>query len=205
MSPALARGSRTARRLATFAMAAAVITACSAKTPAAAAKATIGGDFALTDHNKQRFELQSLRGKVVMIFFGYSMCPDVCPTTLSKLTRVAMRLGSDSTKVKTLYITVDPDRDTPDVLKADLSLFRLDALGLTGTRAEIDKVVAQYGAKYQIVQTPQSAGKYSVSHSTTLYVLDGKGVVQQSFPYEATVDEIVAGLRPLITEVNAGK
>lgn len=172
--------------------------ACATRAPDAKPAAPVGGDFALTDHNAQPFALQSLRGKVVMIFFGYSTCPDVCPTTLSKLTRVSMKLGEARTKVKTLYITVDPERDTPAALKADLALFDLDALGLTGTRAQLDKVVAQYGAKYEIVPTPQSAGKYSVSHSTDLYVLDAQGRLQKTFPYEATVDEIVAGLRPLI-------
>jgi protein SCO1 len=72
-----------------------------------------GGDFALTDHNGQHFELSSLRGKAVLIFFGYTSCPDVCPTTLSKLSEVYLHLGDDSKRVKTLYITVDPGRDTP--------------------------------------------------------------------------------------------
>jgi protein SCO1/2 len=162
--------------------------------------APAGGDFTLTDHNNQPFELQSLRGEVVLVFFGYSTCPDVCPTTLSKLSRVAKRLGENRMKVKTLYVTVDPERDTPEALKADLALFDLDALGLTGTRAEIDKVVAQYGASYEIVPTPQSAGKYSVSHSTDLYALDATGALRRTFPYEATVDEIVLGLEPLIGE-----
>lgn len=169
---------------------------CAAGTKDAAPK--IGGDFTLTDHNSSRFELASLRGKVVLVFFGYSMCPDVCPTTLSKLATVARRLGPESAQLKTLYITVDPDRDTPEVLKADLALFNLDALGLTGTRAELDSVVAKYGASYKIVPTPESAGKYSVSHSTTLYVLDKTGAVVLTFPYEATAEQIVEGITPLL-------
>ncbi len=158
----------------------------------------IGGDFTLTDHNNTRFELSSLRGKVVLVFFGYSMCPDVCPTTLSKLSSVANRIGDDRTQLKTLYISVDPERDTPDVLEADLQSFDLDALGLTGTRADIDKVVAMYGASYRIVPTPESAGRYAVTHSTTLYVLDRNGRVRLQFPYEATVDEIVRGVRTVL-------
>ena len=160
----------------------------------------IGGDFTLSDHNGERFELSSLRGKVTLIFFGYSYCPDVCPTTLSKLSSVTRRLGEDRPKVKTLYISVDPERDTPEVLKADLDQFDLDALGLTGTRAEVDQVVKQFGAKYEIVPTPESAAKYTVSHSTTLYALDAKGRVRLLFPYEATVDEIVAGIKAILAE-----
>jgi len=160
----------------------------------------IGGDFSLTDHNSQSFALPSLRGKVVLVFFGYSYCPDVCPTTLSKLSSVTRRLGEDRPKVKTLYISVDPERDTPEVLKADLDQFDLDALGLTGTREEVDQVVKQFGAKYEIVPTPESAAKYTVSHSTTLYALDAKGRVRLLFPYEATVDEIVAGIKRILVD-----
>jgi protein SCO1/2 len=160
----------------------------------------IGGDFALTDHNRARFELSSLRGKAVLIFFGYSLCPDVCPTTLSKLSSVARALGDDRARVKTLYISVDPERDTPEVLKLDLQSFSVDALGLTGTRAEVDRVVTQYGASYTVVPTPQSAGKYSVTHTTTLYALDTQGRVRIQFPYEATVDEIVQGIRTILAD-----
>jgi protein SCO1/2 len=157
-----------------------------------------GGDFALTDHNGQHFELSSLRGKAVLIFFGYTSCPDVCPTTLSKLSEVYKRMGDDSKRVKTLYITVDPGRDTPAILKDDLSNFELDALGLTGTKAEIDKVVALYGARYEIVPLPDSAAKYSVTHTATLYALDTSGRTRFEFPYDAKVEEIVAGLKAIL-------
>lgn len=157
-----------------------------------------GGDFALIDQDSARFELASLRGKVVLVFFGYSHCPDVCPTTLSKLSSVARRLGEDRGRMTVVYVSVDPERDTPSVLRADLQNFDLDAVGLTGTREEIDRVVAQYGAKYEIVPTPESAGRYSVSHSTTLYVLDPKGRLRQEFPYEATAEEIAAAVRALL-------
>ena len=157
----------------------------------------IGGDFSLTDHNAQRFELSSLRGKAVLIFFGYSSCPDACPTTLSKVSSVYRRLGEDSKRVKTLYISVDPGRDTPEALKADLANFHIDALGLTGAKADIDKVVQLYGASYEIIPLPGSAANYSVAHSTTLYALDGRGKVRIEFPYEATVDQIVKGLREI--------
>jgi len=159
---------------------------------------TVGGDFGLTDHNGQHFELSSLRGKAVLIFFGYTSCPDVCPTTLSKLSSVYKQLGGDANRVKTLYITVDPGRDTPAVMKDDLSSFDLDALGLTGTKSEIDKVVGLYGASYEIIPTPSSAMKYSVAHSTTLYALDPSGRTRILFPYDASVDNIVSGLRAIL-------
>lgn len=161
---------------------------------------SIGGNFSLTDHNGQHFDLASQHGKAVLIFFGYTSCPDACPTTLSKLASVYRRLGDDAKHVKTLYISVDPQRDTPAVLKADLASFQIDALGLTGTKAEIDKVVDMYGAAYEIVPEPNSAAKYSVAHSTTLYVLDAAGRVRITFPYDATVGEIIGGLRAILSE-----
>lgn len=158
----------------------------------------VGGDFSLTDFNNQQFELRSLRGKVILIFFGYTSCPDVCPTTLSKLSAVYKRLGSDAGRVKTLYITVDPERDTPAVLRADLGNFGVDALGLTGTKPEIDKVVHLYGASYEIIPTPESEDKYTVAHSTTLYAVDTQGRTRILFPYEATVDQIVSGIQTIL-------
>jgi protein SCO1 len=158
----------------------------------------VGGEFALTDHNGQRFHLSSLRGKAVLILFGYTSCPDACPTTLSKLSSVYRRLGEDAKRVKTLYISVDPERDTPDVLKADLGSFQLDALGLTGSKAEIDKAVALYQAEYEIIPTPNSFAKYTVAHSTTLYALDTAGRTRIEFPYDASVDQIARGLRAIL-------
>ena len=160
----------------------------------------IGGDFALTDHNGQRFELASLRGRAVLIFFGYTFCPDACPTTLSKLSSVYRRLGPDAKRVKTLYISVDPQRDTPAVLKADLANFDVDAVGLTGSKPEIDTVVKAFGAAYEIVPMPNSAAKYSVAHTTSLYALDPSGHTRIEFAYEASVDEIVYGLQRILAE-----
>jgi len=158
-----------------------------------------GGDFTLIDQDSTTFQLASLRGKVVLVFFGYSQCPDVCPTTLSKLSSVARRLGSDRHQMKVVYVSVDPERDTPSVLKADLQNFDLDAVGLTGTRTDLDRVVAMYGASYEIVPTPESAARYTVSHSTTLSVLDRQGKLVAEFPYEATADDIAAAVRALLT------
>lgn len=160
----------------------------------------VGGDFALTDHNGHPFQLSSLRGKAVLIFFGYTSCPDACPTTLSKLSSVYTRLGDDAKRVKTLYISVDPERDTPAVLKADLGNFDLDALGLTGSKADIDKAVALYKAQYEIIPTPESAMKYTVAHSTTVYALDTEGRTRIEFPYEAPIDDIAKGVKAILAD-----
>lgn len=158
----------------------------------------VGGNFTLTDDTGHPFELASLRGKAVLIFFGYTSCPDACPTTLSKLSTVYRRLGADAKRVKTLYISVDPERDTPAALRADLAYFKVDALGLTGTKAEIDKVVKLYGAAYEIVPTPGSAAQYTVSHTTTLYALDPSGRTRILFDYDAKADDIVSGIKTIL-------
>ena len=157
-----------------------------------------GGEFNLTDHNSKPFHLSSLRGRAVLIFFGYTSCPDACPTTLSKLSAVYQRLGAKAKRIKTLYISVDPERDTPAVLRNVLGTFHLDVLGLTGTQSEVDKVVSLYGASYRIVPTPDSAAHYTIAHDTTLYALDGAGRTRILFTYDATVDEIVTGLRKIL-------
>jgi protein SCO1/2 len=174
------------------------LAACHRSTAPSLPVLPIGGDFTLTDHNGQQFELASLRGRAVLIFFGYTFCPDACPTTLSKLASVYRKLGRDASRVKTLYISVDPQRDTPAVLKADLSNFDVDALGLTGTKAEIDEVVKTFGAAYEIVPMPNSAAKYSVAHTTSMYALDASGRTRIEFAYEAPVDDIVTGLREIL-------
>ena len=195
----------TARRAAGALVLFASLAACQRHAPAATLPVLpIGGDFALTDHNGQRFELASLRGRAVLIFFGYTFCPDACPTTLSKLASVYRKLGPDAKRVKTLYISVDPQRDTPAVLKADLSNFDVDALGLTGTKPEIDAVVKAFGAAYEIVPMPNSAAKYSVAHTTSLYALDANGHTRIEFAYEAPVDEIVDGLRAILAQPATG-
>lgn len=192
---------RTLLQGAASVVALAVSAACQSAPPAPELPVLpIGGDFELTGHDGQPFALQSLRGKVVLIFFGYSSCPDACPTTLSKLSSVARRLGDERSKIQALYVSVDPDRDTPPVLKADMENFSIGALGLTGKKEDIDKVVKQYAAAYEIVPTPESAAKYTISHTTSVYALDTAGRVRKTFAYEATVDEVVTGIREILAQ-----
>jgi len=187
-----------------LAAAVAGVSACAPPGPAAEALPVlpIGGDFTLTDHDNRPFALTSLRGKAVLIFFGYSSCPDACPTTLSKLSSVARRLGDDRNRVQALYISVDPERDTPPVLKADMENFSVNALGLTGSKDQIDAVVKQYAAAYEIVPTPESAAKYTISHTTSVYALDAHGRVRTTFAYEASVDELVKGIQAILADAS---
>jgi len=155
------------------------------------------GDFTLTDENGRPFRLSQLRGKVVLLFFGYTHCPDVCPTTMAKLARAAKLLGNDADRVVTLFVSVDPGRDTPEVMKHYLDYFHLNSFGLTGTKDEIDEVVKQYGARYEIEKSDSAAG-YHVSHSTDLYLLDQKGELVKTFGYNDGTQTVVDGVRPLL-------
>jgi protein SCO1/2 len=147
------------------------------------------GDFTLEDQDGQEFHLKDHRGKSILLFFGYLTCPDVCPTTLSKLTRVYKMLGPEGEKVLTVFVSVDPERDTPPKLKEYLEYFKVKSIGLTGTKAQVDSVVAAYGASYEKVYTH---GKdYLMNHSDYLYLIDGDGKVRHLFHPEDKADKIV--------------
>jgi len=156
-----------------------------------------GKDFALTDQNGKPFHLSQLRGKVVFLFFGYTHCPDACPTTMAKLSQVYKLLGRNAGQVMTVFVSVDPGRDTSSVLKNYLAYFHMNSVGLTGTKEEIDVVVKQYGAKYEIEQSDSAAG-YHINHSTDLYLLDQKGELARTFSYADGTQVIVDGVRQVI-------
>lgn len=101
---------------------------------------TIGGDFTLTDHESNHFELQQLRGKVVLMYFGYTHCPDICPVELAGMAQYVESLGAQKDSVKVLFVTVDPVRDTPERLKEYMGFFHDDFIGLSGSEDEIDQV-----------------------------------------------------------------
>ncbi len=138
----------------------------------------IGGDFALVDQHGAPFELQGLRGQAAMLFFGYTYCPDICPVTLSKMGRVYQLLGERQQELTTLFVTVDPKRDTQEKLEEYLDYFAIDAIGLRGDKEAIDQVVRQYGAHYSL-GAEQDA--YLVDHSTYTYLIDQQGKVRFLF------------------------
>jgi len=156
-----------------------------------------GNDFALTDQNGKPFHLSQLRGKVVFLFFGYTHCPDACPTTMAKLSQVYKLLQHDAGRVVTVFVSVDPGRDTTGVLKSYLAYFHMNSIGLTGTKEEIDMVVKQYGAKYEIEESDSAAG-YHINHSTDLYLLDQKGDLARTFSYSDGARVIADGVEQVI-------
>lgn len=157
-----------------------------------------GGDFTLTDQDEALFDLSEHRGDAFLIFFGYTYCPDACPLMLSKLAAVYDVLDLEPGQhVRTIYITVDPSRDTPEQLREYLAYFStVDVRGLTGSREEIDEVAERYGVLYKL-QEPNEAGHYLVAHTTTLFLVDTEGRLRFRFHPSDTPEYIAAGVKLL--------
>lgn len=140
----------------------------------ASGTATIGGPFTLVATNGQAVSDRTYRGKWVMIYFGYTHCPDVCPTTLSNISVALEKLGPDAGNLQALFVTVDPQRDTRDVMADYLKSFDSRILGLTGTKHQIDRVIKEYHLSVTR-EKPDTEGNYPVSHSAYIYLMDPKG------------------------------
>ncbi|UGA39727.1 SCO family protein [Chromobacterium haemolyticum] len=138
------------------------------------AGASIGGDFTLTDHQGQRRSLSQYQGKVVALFFGYTHCPDVCPTTMLEYAAAVKQLGDKAGQVQVLFVSIDPERDTPQVLAGYVPHFNRGFVGLTGTAGEVEQIKNQYKIVAQRVNQP--GGGYSVDHSAGSYLLDKQAV-----------------------------
>jgi protein SCO1/2 len=160
--------------------------------------AAIGGPFRLVDQNGRSVDQNILNGKWSAVFFGYTYCPDVCPTTLQALAQTRELLGAKAGRFQVVFITVDPQRDTPDQLKDYLSnaTFPKGVIGLTGAPAQIEAVARQYGVYYQ----KQGEGaNYAVNHSSAIYLLNPKGRFVAPIGYGLTPaemrDQIVQAMR----------
>jgi len=145
------------------------------------ANIAIGGDFQLTDQYNQTFDLKQLRGKVVMIFFGYTSCPEVCPTELSKMISTLHELGGEADKVQAVFISIDPERDSVNTLNTYLKAFQSNLIGLTGSAKEIAKVAKQYQVSYKAMK--MMGENYHVQHNANIFVLNGDGDLAAIVPY----------------------
>jgi protein SCO1/2 len=162
--------------------------------PAAPAR---GGDFSLTDQNGKQFRLSEHRGKVVLLFFGYTSCTEACPVILGRINSVFKQLGTDRDKALAVFVSVDPKRDTVEVLRDYVGYFSANTMALTGKKEEIDAVVAQYGAKYEIEQSTSALG-YHVNHTTDIYLIDGLGALRSSFKHTDSPALMTAGVKKLL-------
>jgi protein SCO1/2 len=154
-------------------------------------------EFELTDHTGARRTLADYRGKVVAVFFGFTQCPDVCPTTLADMAQVRKTLGTDGDKLQVLFITVDPERDTPEVLKQYVPGFDPTFVGLYGTGEEIARTAKEFKVFYQKSpgKTPTS---YTIDHTAGTFVFDKEGRLRLFLKHGGGTDPIVADLKKLL-------
>lgn len=152
------------------------------------------GDFQLVDHDGRVFRSQSLHGTPALLFFGYTHCPDACPTMMAKVARAYREAGPSARDIPTLFVSVDP-RDTPAVLKQYLGYFRaVPAKGLTGSKEQLDAMVKQFGARYEIRDSDSAAGPI-VDHTIRLYLLDRDGDVVRLFDPDADPKAIADAMK----------
>jgi len=156
-------------------------------------------DFLLHDQHGQPFHLSDQRGKVVLLFFGYTFCPDVCPATLVSFKKIREGLGNHANQVKFVFVTVDPDRDTPEQLKTHLGLFSPDFVGLTDDLNQLETVWADYFIDPQKQPGAGTAG-YLVEHTTRLYVIDQQGNLRLTFPFGLSYEAMLQDVQQLLNE-----
>ncbi len=178
-----------------------LMSACSDKKPIFAAIDVTGADYArdfsLTDHNGQTRTIQDFSGKVVVLFFGYTQCPDVCPTSMAELAEVKKLLGKDGDRLQGLFVTVDPQRDTPEVLKAYMTNFDPSFLALHTTPDKLVSLTKDYKVYFKKVdgQTPTS---YTMDHSAGSYVYDTQGKLRLYTRYGTGVAPLLADIKLLL-------
>jgi protein SCO1 len=161
--------------------------------PAATQTAAVGGPFRLIDQDGKPLSDQDLKGRPFLVFFGFTHCPDVCPSTLFEVSEVLRRLGPDADRVRALFITVDPERDTPDKLKDYLSSFDPHLIALTGDPEAIAATAKAY--RVYTKKVPLEGGTYTMDHTTIVYLMDKEGRFVAPFSLKRRPEEAAADLR----------
>lgn len=159
----------------------------------ASVSSAIGGPFSLTDQDGKMVTDADFKGKPLLVFFGYTHCPDVCPTTLFELSEVLRALGSDADKTQAVFISIDPERDTPAVLKDYLSSFDPHLRGLTGSTSQIAAVEKTY--RVYAKKVPTTGGDYTMDHTALVYLMDKQGRFVAPFNLKRTPDVAATDLR----------
>lgn len=159
--------------------------------------ASYGRRFDLTDHHGRRRSLADFKGQVVMLYFGFAQCPDVCPTALARAAQVKRQLGEQGKRLQVLFVTVDPQRDTPEMLREYMAAFDPDFLALTGTPDEIRAAADEFRAFYRKVPTGSS---YTMDHSALSYLFDPQGRIRVALRHAQSADDYLADVRTLLAE-----
>lgn len=161
--------------------------------PIASAAAAVGGPFHLEDQNGKPFSDADMKGRPFLVFFGFTHCPEICPTTLFDISEILRNLGTDADRTGALFITVDPERDTPEKLKDYLSNFDPHLRGLTGDAAAVDATIKSY--RVYAKKVPLEGGDYTMDHTATVYLMDKNGRFVEAFSTKRTPQAAAAELR----------
>lgn len=156
-------------------------------------------EIVLSSTHGGEYKLSEQKGQLVLIFFGYTSCPDVCPITLSEMRELRSRLGDQAQEIDFVYITVDPDRDTLDHMTNYLNAFDPEVIGLTGSETDLEPVWAPYGVWREIEEGATAAG-YLVGHSSRLYLIDRSNHLRATYTFGTPVDDVEADLHHLLKE-----
>ena len=175
-----------------------------AQTAQEVARNVVTGEFSLIDHHGKAVTDLDFRGSWLLIFFGYTYCPDVCPTTLGVVSLVMDELGDDAAKVQPLFISVDPQRDTPEILADYVAAFHPRIIGLSGSLEQVKAAAGSHRAYY--IKAPMEEGgeitatEYAVDHSAYLYLMDPEGVYAQVFSPTDTAEEITGKIKEFVNQ-----
>jgi protein SCO1/2 len=159
-------------------------------------KAAVGGPYTLTDQNTKTVSSTDFRGKFQLIYFGYSFCPDVCPTTLGVMSQALDKMGLDQNRIEPIFITIDPERDTPAVLKNYMAAFGPRFVGLTGTPAQIAAVEKKF--RIYAKKTPLAGGSYGMDHSSEIYLMGANGRLVSFYDERISPDQLEKDLKAKI-------
>jgi cytochrome oxidase Cu insertion factor (SCO1/SenC/PrrC family) len=160
----------------------------------------IGGPFQLVDQSGKTRSERDFRGKLMLVYFGFTYCPDVCPTDLQAIGLAMDRLGADSESVQPLFVTVDPERDTPEHLADYVPMFHPRLIGLTGSPAAIGQAAAAYRVYYARIDFDKKRSDYTVDHSAFIYLMDRDGKYLGFFPPGTSAERMVEMIRPHLVQ-----
>lgn len=159
-------------------------------------KALIGGPFSLVNHEGKRVSDKDFRGKKMLIYFGFTHCPDICPGSLQVISSALDKLGPAADTITPIFITVDPERDTPKLLRAYVASFHPRLVGLTGEKENVDNVVKKTFRVYaKKVEDPDQPGNYTMDHASLIYLMDENGKFVHYFPHPTSADKLAEQLR----------
>jgi protein SCO1/2 len=164
----------------------------------AAGKYRAVSDFELTDQTGKPVRLSDFRGRPLLLAFGYTQCPDICPLTLADFKAVKRELGTDAERATFVLVSLDPERDTPEVLQRYLAVFDKSFVGLTGPDAQIRRLTDQLDASYEKQKPDPESGAYSVAHTSFIYLFDVQGKWSMTYPFQSPAEAIAKDLQQML-------